>query len=122
MGYVDAATEIHRSYLHGALPLPCRSHSPEVVTAWFAGKTPFHFQLPAPQTVPNGRAVYWLTGARLVSYKGNPAALVAYETPTEKITLLVASSKSAVVAGGEEVRSGALTFHYRSGANYEVSA
>jgi len=121
MDYVKAATEIHRSYLDGALPLQCRSHSPEVVTAWFAGKTPFHFQLPAPQTVPNGKAVYWLSGARLVSYKGSPAALVAYETPTEKISLLVASSKSAVVAGGEEVRSGALTFHYRSGANYEVS-
>jgi anti-sigma factor RsiW len=120
MDYVKAATEIHRSYLDGALPLQCRSHSPEVVTAWFAGKTPFHFQLPTSQSVPNGKAVYWLTGARLVSYKGSPAALVAYETPTEKISLLVASSKSAIVAGGEEVRSGALTFHYRSGANSEV--
>ena len=120
MAYVDAATEIHRSYLDGALPLQCRSHSPEVVTAWFAGKTPFHFQLPAPQSVPNGKAVYWLTGARLVSYKGSPAALVAYETPSEKISLLIASSKSAIVAGGEEVRAGGLTFHYRSGANSEV--
>ena len=118
--YVEAATEIHRSYLDGALPLQCRSHSPEVVTAWFAGKTPFHFQLPASQFVPNGKAVYWLTGARLVSYKGRPAALVAYETPSEKISLLVASSKSAIVAGGEEVRSGGLIFHYRSGANSEV--
>jgi mycothiol system anti-sigma-R factor len=120
MAYVDAATEIHRSYLDGALPLQCRSHSPEVVTAWFAGKTPFHFQLPAPQSVPNGKAVYWLTGARLVSYKGSPAALVAYETPSEKISLLIASSKSAIVAGGVELRAGGLTFHYRSGTNSEV--
>jgi anti-sigma factor (TIGR02949 family) len=120
MDFVEAATEIHRSYLEKALPLQCHSHSPEVVTAWFAGKTPFHFQLPASQSVPNGRAVYWLTGARLVSYKGSPAALVAYETPTEKISLLVASSKYAIVAGGEEVRSGGLTFHYRSGTNSEV--
>jgi anti-sigma factor RsiW len=119
MDYVEAATQIHRSYLNGALPLQCRSHSPEVVTAWFAGKTPFHFQLPF-QSVPNGKAVYWLAGASLVSYKGSPAALVAYETATEKINLLVASSKSAVVAGGEEVRSGSLTFHYRSGGNSEV--
>ncbi len=118
--YVEAATESHRSYLEGALPLQCRSHSPEVVTAWFAGKTSFHFQLPTSQSEPNGKAVYWLIGARLVSYKGSPAALVAYETPTEKISLLVASSKSAIVAGGDEVRSGNLTFHYRSGANSEV--
>src|SRR5258708_27068492 len=119
MAYVDAATEIHRSYLEGALPLQCRSHSPEVVTAWFAGKTPFHFQLPASQSVPKGKAVYWLTGARLVSYKGSPAALVAYETPTEKISLLVASSKSAIVAGGEEMRSRGPTFHYQSRAKTE---
>jgi anti-sigma factor RsiW len=118
--FVAAATEIHRNYLDGALPLQCRSRSPEVVTDWFAGKTPFHFQLPISQSVPEGKALYWLTGARLVSYKGNPAALVAYETPTEKISLLVASSKSVAVAGGEELRSGGLTFHYRSGADFEV--
>ena len=118
--YVEAATQLHQSHLNGVLPLQCRSHSPEVVTAWFAGKTPFHFQLPASQSVPNSKPVYWLTGARLVSYKGSPAALVAYETPTEKISLLIASSKSAVVAGGEEVHSGGLTFHYRSGANLQV--
>jgi len=120
MDYVEAATKIHRNYLDGALPLQCRSHSPEVVTAWFAGKTPFHFQLPPPHPAPNGKAVYWLAGARLVSYKGSPAALVAYETPTEKISLLVASAKSAIVAGGDQVRSGDLTFHYRTGANSEV--
>ena len=118
--FVEAATEIHRSYLDGSLPLECRSPSPEIVTDWFAGKTPFHFQLPLSQSVPEGKARYWLTGARLVSYKGNPAALVAYETPTEKISLLVASSKSVAVAGGEEVLSGEITFHYRSGANFEV--
>ena len=118
--YVEAAAEIHRSYLAGALPLQCRSQSPDVVSAWFAGKTSFHFQLPAPQTVPNGKAVYWLTGARLVTYQGSPAALVAYETSSEKISLLVASSNSAVVAGGDEVRSGDITFHYRIGANSTV--
>ena len=118
--FVEAATEIHRNYLDGALPLQCRSRSPEVVTDWFAGKTPFHFQLPLSRPVPEGKAPYWLTGARLVGYKGNPAALVAYETPTEKISLLVASSKSVAVAGGVELRSGGLAFHYRSGANFEV--
>jgi anti-sigma factor RsiW len=118
--YVEAATAIHRSYRDGALPLQCRSRSPEVVTDWFAGKTSFQVQLPTSKFVPKGKAVYWLTGARLVSYKGNPAALVAYETPTEKISLLIASEKSVVVAGGEEVRSGNLTFHYQREANFEV--
>src|SRR5258708_4614236 len=114
MDYVKAATEIHRSYLGGALPLQCRSHSPALVTAWFSGKTPFHFQLPTSQSVPNGKAVYWLTGARLVSYKDSPAALVAYETPTEKIGLLVASSKSSIVAAAAEVTLGRFTFYFSS--------
>lgn len=118
--YVEAATQIHQSYVNGLLPLQCLSHSPEVVTGWFAGKTPFHFQLPGSQSLANSKPVYWLTGARIVSYKGNPAALVAYETPKEKISLLIASSRSAVVGGGEEVRSGDLTFHYRSAANSQV--
>ena len=118
--FVEAATEIHRSYLDGDLPLQCRSRSPEVVTDWFAGKTPFHFRLPISQSAPKGKEFYWLIGARLVSYKGHPTALVAYETLTEKITLLVASSKSVAVAGGEQLQSGSLTFHYRSEANLEV--
>ena len=84
------------------------------------GKTPFHSQLPASKSVPNSKPIYRLTGARLVSYKGSPAALVAYETPTEKISLLISSRRSAVVAGGEQVRSGGLTFHYRSGADSQV--
>ena len=118
--YIEAATQIHRSYLEGALPLQCRSRSPEVITAWLAGKTLFHFQLPASQSVPNSTPIYWLTGARLVSYKGSPAALIGYETPTEKISLVIASSRSAVVAGGEEVRTGGLSFHYRNGAGSQV--
>jgi anti-sigma factor RsiW len=118
--YVEAATRIHRGYLDGILPLQCQSRSPEVITAWLAGKTPFHFQLPASQSVPNRKPVYWLTGASLVSYKGSPAALVGYETPTEKISLVIASNRSGVVAGGQEVGSGGLSFHYRSGANLQV--
>jgi len=118
--YVEAATQTHRSYLNGELPLQCRSDSPEAVTAWFADKTPFHFRLPASQPALHGTPVYRLTGARMVSYRGSPMALVAYETPTEKISLLVASSKSAIAAGGDEVRSGNLTFHYRRGETFEV--
>src|SRR5260370_32824464 len=57
--YVEAATRSHRTYLDGILPLQCRSRSPEGITAWLAGKTPFHFQLPASQTLPNRKPVYW---------------------------------------------------------------
>ena len=118
--YVETAMVTHRSYLKGELPLQIQSDSPEEVSEWFADKTPFHFQLPASQPTMSSKPVYRLAGARLVAYKGNPIALVAYETANEKISLLVASSGSAVVAGGEEVRSGGLTFHYRSGDSFKV--
>jgi len=58
--------------------------------------------------------------ASLLSYRGSPATLVVYEKQKERISLLVASSQSAPVAGGEEVRSGKLTFHYRTAAGFNV--
>jgi anti-sigma factor RsiW len=118
--YVETAIATHRNYLNGDLPLEIRSGSPKEVTAWFAGRVPFDFQLPAAPTTPNGKPAYRLTGGRLVNYKNSHVALVTYEMPSEKISLLVASSKYAVAAGGEEVRSGNLTFHYRSRANFKV--
>jgi anti-sigma factor RsiW len=118
--YVETAVAAHRSYLDGNRPLGLRSSSPELVTAWFTDKVPFHFRLPNAQSAPSSTPVYRLSGASLVNYRGNPAALVTYEKESEKISLLVASSKFAVVAGGDEVRSGDLTFHYRTNDGFKV--
>ncbi len=118
--YLKTAIATHRSYLNGELPLQIRSDSPEVVTAWFAGKTPFHFQLPTSPPTLGSKPVCRLTGGRLVNYQGSSIALVTYETVSEKISLLVASSTTAVAAGGEEVRSGDLTFHHRRGGSFNV--
>jgi anti-sigma factor RsiW len=116
--YVETAVATHRSYLDGNLALGIRSDSPEQVTSWFTGKVPFQFRL--PQSTPGSIPTYQLAGARLVSYRGSPAALVVYEKQKERISLLVASSESAAVAGGQEVRSGALTFHYRTDQGFKV--
>jgi hypothetical protein len=56
----------------------------------------------------------------LVHYKGGPAALVTYATQNDKISLLVDSSKSAVIAGGDEIRFGKLTFHYYNDSSFRV--
>jgi|HubBroStandDraft_2_1064218.scaffolds.fasta_scaffold02118_3 mycothiol system anti-sigma-R factor len=116
--YVETAVTTHRSYLDGNLALGIRSDSPEQVTSWFTGKVPFQFRL--PQSTPGSVPTYQLAGAGLVSYRGSPAALVIYAKQTERISLLVASSQSAAVAGGEEVRSGALMFHYRTDQGFKV--
>ena len=113
--YVETAVATHRSYLDGNLALGIRSDSPEEVTSWFTGKVPFQFRLPQSGSTPT----YQLSGASLVSYRGSPAALVIYEKQKERISLLVALSQSAA-AGGEEVRSGMLTFHYRTDQGFKV--
>jgi hypothetical protein len=118
--YVEAAAAEHRSYVDGSLDLRCRSSSPELVTAWFAHKLPFEFRLPAAEVSSKGEPVYRLTGATLVSYKRSPAAFVTYESQNEKISLLAVSDRSAVVAGGDEVRFGELIFHYHNDSGFRV--
>jgi anti-sigma factor RsiW len=118
--YVQTAVATHRSYINGDLRPGLESSSPEVVTAWFAGKVPFDFRLPAAKFGPENNPVYRLTGATLVDYKGSPAGLVTYERQNDKISLLVDSSRSAVVAGGDEVRFGKLIFHYHNDSGFRV--
>jgi len=115
--YVETAVGTHRSYLEGRLAPEIQSDSPTLVSAWFAGKVPFDFRLPASR---DSNPVYRLVGARMVSYKGRNAALVMYETQREKISLLVASTRAAEIAGGDEVRSGNLLFHYFSQEEFKV--
>jgi anti-sigma factor (TIGR02949 family) len=118
--YVETAAATHQSYLAGNVQPGLQSNSQEAVTAWFSGKVPFEFRLPAAESAPGETPVYRLTGAALVNYKGSPAALVMYETDKDKISLLVDSSTSAVVAGGNEIHFGNLTFHYHNESGFRV--
>jgi anti-sigma factor RsiW len=118
--FVETAVTTHRSYLNGNRPLGLRSSSPELVTAWFTGKVPFHFQLPNSQSAPNETPSYRLTGASVVNYRGSPVALVTYEKRSEKLSLLVASRDSAPVAGGDEVHFADLIFRYRTDDGFKV--
>ncbi len=110
--YVDTAVSTHSKFLGGNLPLEITSDSPEDITAWFKGKVPFDFQLPASQLANEGRPVYRLVGGRLVHYRNSEAALVTYQLQKDTISLLVVSSKSVIAAAGDPVHSGRLTFHY----------
>ena len=120
--YIETAVETHRTYLEGRLPSGLQTASPEAVASWFAGKVPFDFRLPAADSILEKNPAYRLTGAALVNYKGKPAALVTYETQNDKISLLVVSSASAVIAGGDEVHFGNLTFHYHNDSAFRVIA
>lgn len=97
-----------------------QTSSPAEVIAWFAGKVPFHFQLPESQQGTRGDQIYRLIGSRLVNFRGAFAALTTYEMPGQKISLLVVSDKSARAMGGEEVQSGRLTFHDHTVGSFHV--
>lgn len=118
--YIETAVAEHQSYTKGDLLPGLKSSSPEQVTAWFRGKVPFDFRLPAAESVPEKNPAYWLTGATLVNFKGGRAALVTYERQNDKISLLVDSSESAAVAGGDEIRFGKLVFHYSTKSGFRV--
>jgi mycothiol system anti-sigma-R factor len=118
--YIEAAVAAHRSSLKGTLPLEIKSESPSVVTAWFTGKVPFNFRLPDAAEQVGQDQVYRLTGGRLVNYKDGYAALISYQMQQQTISLLVASSKSAVAAGGEQVPSGRIVFHYSKHAGFAI--
>jgi anti-sigma factor RsiW len=118
--YVEAALTNHNRYLHGELRPGIRTKSPEAVTAWFADKLPFQFRLPSSEAALQANPTYELAGASLVQYRGIPAAMVVYEAPSGTISLLVESSKAAVVAGGDESHYGALMFHYRNEGRFKV--
>jgi len=118
--FVETALAAHRSYLNGSVPLGIRSKSPDLVTAWLAERVPFQFLLPNAQSVVDSIPAYELTGAGLVNDRASVAALVTYQKPDQKISLLVEPSNSAVISGGDEVRFGALTFHYRTDEHFRV--
>jgi anti-sigma factor RsiW len=110
--YAEAAIINHNRYLNHELRAGIHTSSPEAVSAWFAGKVPFQFRLPTSEAVLDAAPAYKLAAASLVEYRGTAAAIVHYESPSGVISLMVDSSSGAVVAGGEEIHKGTLTFHY----------
>jgi len=108
------AVDAHLRYLRGQLPLEIASASPEKISAWFAGKVPFSLTLPNYQEASGQEKLYQLEGARLIGFKNDYAAYVAYQMRRRPITLVVTSNTLASPSGGEEIVSKGLRFHYDS--------
>lgn len=108
------AVDTHQRHLRNQLPLEIVSDVPERISAWFAGKVPFSVKLPNYQESSGQEKLYNLEGARLVGYKNDYAAYVAYKMRMQPISLVVTSEAVAQPSGGEEIVSKGLTFHYDS--------
>src|SRR5258708_39780138 len=75
--------------------LDVQSSSPDVVAAWFAHRVSFTFRMPNAGIAADDRAKYTLAGGRLVKFRGEPAALVEFRMPSNRISLLVSSDELA---------------------------
>jgi hypothetical protein len=108
------AIDTHERHQRGQLPLEITSDAPRDISAWFAGKVPFSLELPNYQELSGQEKLYELEGARLVGYKSDYAAYVAYQMQMRPISLLVTSDTVAQPSGGEEIASKGISFHYDS--------
>ena len=110
--FAQMAVDTHMRRLRGQLPLEIASASPAVISSWFAGKVSFTLTLPNYQEASGQVRLYSLEGARLVAFRNDYAALVAYQMENHPITLVVTSNAIALPAGGEQLVSKGLRFHY----------
>jgi anti-sigma factor RsiW len=118
--FAALAAHTHLRYARGQLPLEVAADRPELVSRWFAGRVPFHLTLPDYPVGPGEQKFYRLEGGRLVSFEDDYAAYVAYRMGEQPVSLLVTSAERVRPAGGEIVRSGALSFHLESVAGLKV--
>jgi anti-sigma factor RsiW len=114
------AVDSHLRYLRGQLPLEISSASPEEISSWFAGKVPFRLKLPNYQEASGQQKLYSLEGARLVNFKNDYVALVAYQMRQRPITLVITSDNVTKPAGGEQIKAKGLNFHYNSINGFKV--
>lgn len=106
--------DTHLRYARGQLPLEIDSSQPDVVSGFFSGRVPFHLALPDYPVGPGESKPYRLLGARLVAFRNDYAAYVAYSLGDRPISLLVTSASLVQPHGGETVAFGPLMFHQRS--------
>jgi mycothiol system anti-sigma-R factor len=110
--FAKMAVDSHLRRLRGQLPLEIDSTSPEEISGWFRNKVSFSLTLPNYQGSSGQEMLYHLEGARLVAFRNDYAACVAYRMRQRPITLIVTSNAVAMPAGGEQIISKGLVFHY----------
>jgi anti-sigma factor RsiW len=109
-GYQTFAASTHRNYERGTFPLDIVSNQPQAVSSWLAPRVPFHLTL--PNYPEGGPKRYALAGARLMQYRGQDVAYLAYEMDRKPISLLISSSSEILPSGVETYQSGGLTFYF----------
>lgn len=108
------AADTHLRHIRGQLPLEMESGSPQNISAWFSNKVSFSVKLPNYQESSGQEKLYTLEGARLVGFRNDYAAYVAYRMKERPISLVITSDSVARPSGGEEIAARGLKFHYNA--------
>jgi anti-sigma factor RsiW len=108
------AADTHLRHARGQLPLEVETGTPQRISDWFANKVNFSVKLPNYQESSGQEKLYTLEGARLVGYKDDYAAYVAYRMKQRPISLVITSDSVAKPSGGEAIVARGLTFHYNA--------
>ena len=108
------AAENHLRRTRGQLPLEVETAAPLVISDWFANKVNFSVKLPNYQESSGQERLYELEGARLVGFKDDYAAYVAYRMKQRPISLVITSDSVVKPSGGEEIVARGLKFHYNA--------
>ena len=118
--FTSFAADAHMRFERGDLPLAVTSTQAAEVSGWLQTQLPFHFPLPDLPSGQGSATGYSLIGARLLKYKGQDIAYLAYGMGKHSVSLLVTSEASVVPAGGETYSSGKLLFHFSSEAGLKL--
>ena len=112
--FATMAADHHLRHTRGQLPLEIESSDPQRISQWFENKVNFNVKLPSYQETSGQDILYQLEGARLVNYQNDYAAYVSYHMKDRLISLVITSELLAHPAGGEEIASRGLTFHFNA--------
>jgi anti-sigma factor RsiW len=110
--YVETAASAHRAYALEGRTVEFRTESLDELKAWVARRAHFQVQMPVLPLQPGTPAVYRLVGASLLPYRKHQAVVAVYEGKDERVSLIVAPSSAAAVAGGDVIRAQNLVFHF----------
>lgn len=113
-GFALMAADTHLRRTRGQLPLEVESGSADRISEWFGNKVNFSVKLPNYQESSGQEKLYTLEGARLVGFKEDYAAYVAYRMKERPISLVITSEAGAQPSGGEEIMAKGLKFHYNA--------
>lgn len=108
------AADTHLRRTRGQLPLEVETGNAERISQWFGNKVNFSVKLPNYQESSGQEKLYTLEGARLVGFKEDYAAYVAYKMKERPISLVITSEEGTKPSGGEEIMAKGLKFHYNA--------